>query len=112
MPPPKPPASTKPPIPKKQLDDDILTSAPKIPPRSNKPVIHRDSSSVYIAPTAAPLDPAMETTQQDKARQIRREQRQQKEALEDARVIAELKAICTEADPTKLYRNMIKIGQG
>lgn len=89
-----------------------LTSAPKIPPRSNKPVIQRDSTSVYIAPTAAPLDPAMETTQQDMARQLRREQRQQKEALEDARVIAELQAICTEADPTKLYRNMIKIGQG
>jgi p21-activated kinase 1 len=54
----------------------------------------------------------MESTQQDKARQQRREQRQQMEALEDARVIAELQAICTEADPTKLYRNMIKIGQG
>lgn len=72
---------------------------------------NRVLSSVYIAPSAAPLDPAMDNTQ-DKARQLRREQRQQKEAIKDAQVIADLKAICTDADPTKLYRNMIKIGQG
>lgn len=88
-----------------------LTSTPTPPPRSNKPA-PRISSSVYIAPSAAPLDPAMETPQQDKTRQLRREQRQQKEAIKDAQVIADLQAICTDADPTKLYRNMIKIGQG
>ncbi|OAD73375.1 hypothetical protein PHYBLDRAFT_112724 [Phycomyces blakesleeanus NRRL 1555(-)] len=42
----------------------------------------------------------------------RREQKRQKEMAKDAEVIADLKAICTDADPTKLYRNMIKIGQG
>lgn len=68
-------------------------------------------SSVYIAPSAAPLDPAMDTSH-DASRQLRREQRQQKEAAKDAQVIADLQAICTDADPTKLYRNMIKIGQG
>lgn len=87
-----------------------LTKTPTPPPRSNKPP--RVLSSVYIAPSAAPLDPAMDTPQQDKTRQLRREQRQQKEALKDAQVIADLQAICTDADPTKLYRNMIKIGQG
>ncbi|KAG1074975.1 hypothetical protein G6F42_025659 [Rhizopus arrhizus] len=86
-----------------------LTKTPTPPPRSNKPP--RVLSSVYIAPSAAPLDPALDT-QQDKTRQLRREQRQQKEALKDAQVIADLQAICTDADPTKLYRNMIKIGQG
>lgn len=128
LPPPKPPLSTKPPVlPKKKLPiqatkatastttttDDMaaaLTKTPTPPPRSNKPP--RVLSSVYIAPSAAPLDPAMDTSQQDKTRQLRREQRQQKEALKDAQVIADLQAICTDADPTKLYRNMIKIGQG
>ncbi|CAO0800153.1 unnamed protein product [Mucor circinelloides] len=125
VPPPKPPLSTKPAVsPKKNLPiqamkatgstttDDMtaaLTKTPTPPPRSNKPP--RVLSSVYIAPSAAPLDPALDT-QQDKTRQLRREQRQQKEALKDAQVIADLQAICTDADPTKLYRNMIKIGQG
>jgi p21-activated kinase 1 len=49
---------------------------------------------------------------QDTARQLRREQRQQKEAIKDAQVIQELEAICTDADPTKIYRNMVKVGQG
>ncbi|CEP15511.1 hypothetical protein [Parasitella parasitica] len=133
VPPPKPPLSTKPAVlPKKKMPvqaakpssaaeapapaaavDDMaaaLTKTPKPPPRSNKPP--RVSSSVYIAPSAAPLDPALDTGHQDKARQLRREQRQQKEAIKDAQVIADLQAICTDADPTKLYRNMIKIGQG
>ncbi|KAF1796004.1 kinase-like domain-containing protein [Mucor lusitanicus] len=106
-PPPKPPLSTKPAVlPKKKLP---AQATPTPPPRSNKPP--RVLSSVYIAPSAAPLDPALDT-QQDKTRQLRREQRQQKEALKDAQVIADLQAICTDADPTKLYRNMIKIGQG
>lgn len=101
---------------KSSIEQDIssaLTSSPTPPPRSNKPplVENRVLSSVYIAPSAAPLDPAFDNTQ-DKARQVRREQRQQKEALKDAQVIADLQAICTDADPTKLYRNMIKIGQG
>ncbi|KAK4515096.1 holocytochrome c synthase [Mucor velutinosus] len=122
-PPPKPPLSTKPAVLKKKAPaqaakatestmNDMaaaLTKTPTPPPRSNKPP--RVLSSVYIAPSAAPLDPALDTPQ-DKTRQLRREQRQQKEALKDAQVIADLQAICTDADPTKLYRNMIKIGQG
>lgn len=121
-PPPKPPLSTKPSISKKHMlnkpsvEADIsaaLTSTPTPPPRSNKPPLQKDNklSSVYIAPSAAPLDPAMDTSH-DASRQLRREQRQQKEAAKDAQVIADLQAICTDADPTKLYRNMIKIGQG
>ncbi|KAI9268465.1 kinase-like domain-containing protein [Helicostylum pulchrum] len=123
IPPPKPPLSTKPAIPKKNtmkkpsIEKDIssaLTSSPTPPPRSNKPQLQaekRVTSSVYIAPSAAPLDPALDNTP-DKSRLLRREQRQQKEAIKDAQVIADLQAICTDADPTKLYRNMIKIGQG
>ncbi|KAI9316787.1 kinase-like domain-containing protein [Dichotomocladium elegans] len=32
--------------------------------------------------------------------------------MRDAEVIAKLRAICVEDDPTKIYRNMTKIGQG
>ncbi|GAA5984877.1 hypothetical protein JCM5350_002593 [Sporobolomyces pararoseus] len=39
----------------------------------------------------------------------RREPKHKKEAAD---VVERLKAICTDADPTKLYRNLVKIGQG
>ncbi|KAK9895553.1 Pkinase-domain-containing protein [Cystobasidium minutum MCA 4210] len=32
--------------------------------------------------------------------------------IEHEQVVARLKEICTDADPTKLYRNLVKIGQG
>lgn len=35
-----------------------------------------------------------------------------KTGLKDAEVVARLQAICTDADPTKLYRSLVKIGQG
>ena len=35
-----------------------------------------------------------------------------KNAINDADVIAKLQAICTDADPTQLYRSLVKIGQG
>mgnify|MGYP006876464649 FL=1 len=30
----------------------------------------------------------------------------------DPNIIERLQAICSDADPTKLYRNLVKIGQG
>ena len=38
--------------------------------------------------------------------------REPKPKINDAQVIERLKAICTDADPTKLYRSLHKIGQG
>ncbi len=35
-----------------------------------------------------------------------------KNAVNDAEVISKLQAICTDADPTQLYRSLVKIGQG
>ena len=32
--------------------------------------------------------------------------------MKDSDVVARLQAICTDADPTKLYRNLVKIGAG
>jgi p21-activated kinase 1 len=40
----------------------------------------------------------------------RREKKVDKEKEGD--IVARLKQICTDADPTRLYRNLIKIGQG
>lgn len=41
-----------------------------------------------------------------------REKKVEKDAVSSQEVIRRLQAICTDADPTKLYRNLIKIGQG
>ena len=35
-----------------------------------------------------------------------------KDKTKDEDIIKRLQAICTDADPTKLYRNLVKIGQG
>jgi p21-activated kinase 1 len=40
----------------------------------------------------------------------RREKKVDKTKDED--IVRRLKQICTDADPTKLYRNLVKIGQG
>jgi p21-activated kinase 1 len=40
----------------------------------------------------------------------RREKKVDKAKEED--IIKRLQQICTDADPTKLYRNLVKIGQG
>lgn len=87
------------------------------PPRSKpnktekeEEVENEDVSSIYIAPTAAPLDPALDVAAAAPIR--RRENKRAKDAANDAKLIENLKAICTDADPTKLYRNMVKVGQG
>lgn len=38
--------------------------------------------------------------------------KEKKTGMKDSEVIAKLQSICTEADPSKVYRNMTKIGQG
>ncbi|GAA5998608.1 STE20 family serine/threonine-protein kinase [Rhodotorula paludigena] len=38
--------------------------------------------------------------------------REPKKGNKDGDIVERLKAICTDADPTKLYRNLVKIGQG
>jgi p21-activated kinase 1 len=38
--------------------------------------------------------------------------REKKDKGKEEDIIKRLQAICTDADPTKLYRNLVKIGQG
>ncbi|ORX48255.1 Pkinase-domain-containing protein [Hesseltinella vesiculosa] len=125
-PPPKPPLSTKPsppnfdhPPPSVSVSSPPATSSPPtlssskpiLPPRFAQQQHHHPDSQVYISPVAAPLDPAADMASFE-TRVMRREQRKLKDAEKDASLLAELRAVCTDADPTKLYRNMLKIGQG
>ncbi|KIS67485.1 Ste20-like protein kinase with effect on mating [Mycosarcoma maydis] len=43
---------------------------------------------------------------------VPRRRETKKSTIKDSEVIAKLQAICTDADPTKLYRSLQKIGQG
>lgn len=38
--------------------------------------------------------------------------REKKDKGKEENIIKRLQGICTDADPTKLYRNLVKIGQG
>lgn len=82
---------------------------PVAPPRPNLKKDERKEDEVNISPVAAPLDPALDIPPEQR---IRRREKKQKDAVRDAEILAELRAICTDADPTKLYRSMIKVGQG
>lgn len=43
---------------------------------------------------------------------VKQRVKERKHTMKDAEVIAKLRTICTEADPSLVYKNMKKIGQG
>ncbi|KAF9299977.1 signal transducing kinase of the PAK [Mortierella antarctica] len=77
---------------------------PKVPPPKPKKTHHHGPT-----PTAGakphPTAPGQPTHKL-------REKKVDKDAVSSQEVIRRLQAICTDADPTKLYRNLVKIGQG
>ena len=42
----------------------------------------------------------------------RRREKKDKDKDKDFDIVKRLQQICTDADPTRLYRNLVKIGQG
>jgi p21-activated kinase 1 len=42
----------------------------------------------------------------------RRREKKEKDKEKDIDIVKRLQQICTDADPTRLYRNLVKIGQG
>jgi p21-activated kinase 1 len=42
----------------------------------------------------------------------RRREKKEKDKEKEMDIVKRLQQICTDADPTKLYRNLVKIGQG
>jgi p21-activated kinase 1 len=42
----------------------------------------------------------------------RRREKKKEDKANDADIVKRLQQICTDADPTRLYRNLVKIGQG
>ncbi|GJJ78720.1 p21-activated kinase 1 [Entomortierella parvispora] len=87
----------------------LTPTTPKIPPPKPSKVANHQGTTVLSPPskphhTAAPAA----TGQVNKLR----EKKVDRDAVSSQEVIRRLQAICTDADPTKMYRNLVKIGQG
>ncbi|KAG0280042.1 signal transducing kinase of the PAK [Linnemannia gamsii] len=77
--------------------------SPKVPPPKPKKIPHHQGNTVG-SPASKPSHAAPTAKL--------REKKVDKDAVSSQEVIRRLKAICTDADPTKLYRSLVKIGQG
>jgi p21-activated kinase 1 len=65
-----------------------------------------------VAPKGEPARPTPAVVPPVEALSQPRRREQPKPTISDAEVVERLKTICTDADPTKLYRSLVKIGQG
>ncbi|CAH1763909.1 3633_t:CDS:2 [Entrophospora sp. SA101] len=92
-----------------------LPSSPPTKPSANNNKPHRPKDP--MTPKIAPPPPNSSAGSPSKVppppnNQRRREPRKTQNKDNGLDVIERLKAICTDADPTKIYRNLVKIGQG
>uniref|UniRef100_V5EYI6 non-specific serine/threonine protein kinase n=2 Tax=Kalmanozyma brasiliensis (strain GHG001) TaxID=1365824 RepID=V5EYI6_KALBG len=85
-------------------------SAPRVPD-----VAAAGAPANGAAPASAASASALAASKSVKAQgpgAVPRRRETKKNTIKDSEVIAKLQAICTDADPTKLYRSLQKIGQG
>ncbi|KAI9239213.1 MAG: kinase-like domain-containing protein [Podila humilis] len=87
------------------------STAPRLPPPKPKKPQHPGPTVPSKQPTVVPLTVTHAPSQQQ-PQPKRREKKAEKETVSSQDVIRRLQAICTDADPTKLYRSLVKIGQG
>ncbi|KAF9979517.1 signal transducing kinase of the PAK [Mortierella antarctica] len=89
-------------------------SAPRLPPPKPKKTSQQTGAAAVVVPPAKPTatSPSAHHHQAGGPPPKRREKKTDKDAVSSQDVIRRLQAICTDADPTKLYRNLVKIGQG
>ncbi|KAF9974074.1 signal transducing kinase of the PAK, partial [Actinomortierella ambigua] len=112
------PAAASPPAVAPQLP----TQPPRQPPPKPKKTPHHQGATAPVATSkpghgvatsagagAAGAGAGGASTQQGA---VRRREKKEKDSVSSQDVIRRLQAICTDADPTKLYRNLMKIGQG
>ncbi|KAF9359524.1 signal transducing kinase of the PAK [Mortierella sp. NVP85] len=83
---------------------ETMEPAPVSQPMAPRPAPPKPKNK---APPSQPTKPGASSTAPPK----RRDKKQDKDGG-SADIISRLKDICTDADPTKLYRNLVKIGQG
>ncbi|KAG8933676.1 signal transducing kinase of the PAK [Tulasnella sp. 419] len=92
----------------RERDPQPQPSAPQIvkSPSTSKP---RDRAPPAASPAAASLQ---KHVQQPPGSGSATPRRREKPKGGEVDIVKRLQAICTDADPTRLYRNLVKIGQG
>ncbi|KAG0224788.1 signal transducing kinase of the PAK [Actinomortierella wolfii] len=98
----------------------LPSQAPRQPPPKPKKTPHHQGANAPVPP-AKPSHAPPATSGAGSAGgasgahhqgAVRRRERKDKDSVSSQDVIRRLQAICTDADPTKLYRGLVKIGQG
>ncbi|KAF9926162.1 signal transducing kinase of the PAK [Linnemannia zychae] len=104
-----PPVASSPPAPA-QTQAQTQPQPPRVPPaKPKKPVI---APLAVIPPFKGTPTSSASQQQHQQQQQAPPKRREKKPEVSSQDVIRRLQAICTDADPTKLYRNLVKIGQG
>ncbi|KAG0250063.1 signal transducing kinase of the PAK [Mortierella polycephala] len=91
------------------------TQAPRVPPPKPKKTTQQGTLGSATSGSPAKSSTSTSASHHHQPQQLqpkRREKKMDKDAVSSQDVIRRLQAICTDADPTKLYRSLVKIGQG
>ncbi|KAG0356164.1 signal transducing kinase of the PAK [Gamsiella multidivaricata] len=101
------PSPASPPPPPPTVTAPMPSPPPKVPPPKPKKIPHHQGTTI------TPPKPSHggSSTGSGTATKLR-EKKADKDSVSSQEVIRRLQAICTDADPTKLYRSLVKIGQG
>jgi hypothetical protein len=118
------------PVLSKSVDDSFIPtvgvfSRPLQPPSDNSkwptlPTPKKAHSSGPVAERRAPQPPSAQQQQSEAVASLtksagatpRRREKKKEDKANGADIVKRLQQICTDADPTRLYRNLVKIGQG
>ncbi|KLO07452.1 Pkinase-domain-containing protein [Schizopora paradoxa] len=82
----------------------------KLPSKQPSPDPHKPQRS--NTQTAKPSPPPSNIAPSSGQATPRRREKKEKDKVKEEDIVKRLQQICTDADPTKLYRNLIRIGQG
>lgn len=93
-------SSTSPSVKQPSKSTPVTPSRPPPPPPSHS----QSAQGPSHHPKMAPPNSTTPTP--------RRREKKDKDKVKDEDVVRRLQQICTDADPTKLYRNLVRIGQG
>ncbi|KAI0063979.1 Pkinase-domain-containing protein [Artomyces pyxidatus] len=80
-----------------------------------KPAAPPTAQQAPVADRRPPAPPSAAATSLAKAAGVatpRRREKKKEDKANEADIVKRLQQICTDADPTRLYRNLVKIGQG
>ncbi|KAH8555405.1 kinase-like domain-containing protein [Umbelopsis sp. PMI_123] len=110
-PPPTPPTTSIHSLRLQQLYDENRSEgtsheAPRMPVEKESLLSENEDTSMVNNPSSSTMVETFSKASSTKRRASR------KPSMKDEEILAKLREICTEEDPTEIYTNMVKIGQG